>query len=172
MKGQKVAGQAVKTARRRWPISAVDVRHRLATLRWAVPVTLILLVVVYELVPASWVFEHYGFRSHLLLEVLVFGTVGPALAFVLLDYFGRYLDERDTSELQAKILKRAREDAQTSRKLNDDAVQVMFAAGNLIESLKAHQKELPGETAAHTAAIQKALDKTMRDIRSHLEKRH
>jgi hypothetical protein len=150
-------------------LALAEPRRVVTRLRWLVPISLILLVVVYELLPASWIYSQYGFQRHLLMEILVFGSVGPALSFVLLDFFGRWLDERDTTDLQAEILKQAREDAKKGRKLADDAVQVMFAAGNIIDSLKAHQPNLPPEAVAQVAAIHRAMDKTVREIRTHLE---
>jgi hypothetical protein len=169
MKRKMMHKQAIRTQMKGQP-RPVDTLRLLSTLRWLIPLSLMLLVVVYELGPAAWVFNRFGFQRHQLAEIIIFGTVGPALAFTLLNFLGRWLDERDTSNLQSRILAQAREDARTARQLCDDAVQVMFSAGALIDSLKAHQPELPANAAGHAAAIQQALDKSVRAIRSHLEK--
>ncbi|MFQ5436099.1 MAG: hypothetical protein ACE5FD_14600 [Anaerolineae bacterium] len=143
-------------------------RGRLHRLKWAIPLSLVILVVGYELLPALWVQNTWGFAPHALMDVLLFGTIGPAIVYILLNFLERWLEERETSDLQAKILQKAQEDARHSRQLNDDAVQVLFSASTLIESLKTSHPELPSDTIAHIEITEKALDKAIRDLRVHL----
>ena len=119
------------------------VREHLQLLSWVVPLTMLLLVVVYELGPSRWLFMSYGFEYHLLAELIIFATFGPALAFTLLHLLRRWLEERDTNELQAALLAQSRAEAEGSRQLNDDALQVLFAAGVLIDTLKSGNQALP-----------------------------
>ena len=69
-------------------------------------------------------------------------TVGM-MVFVLLYFLERYLEERETSELQGMMLSRAKQQAENGRQLNDDAMQVLFSAGMLIEFLKLGKQDLP-----------------------------
>ncbi|MBI4768852.1 MAG: hypothetical protein HY784_00175 [Chloroflexi bacterium] len=105
------------------------------------PVGLLLLVVVYEAGPARWIHDRLGDNYHFVAEVLFYGTTGPALAFVLLDFLGRWLEERETSELQAQVLAQARERAKISHQLSDDALQTLFAASALLTSLESSLPE-------------------------------
>ncbi len=145
-------------------------RQRLGLLKWLIPAGLMLLVMGYYLGPARWLYDGLGFTYNILADLLIFGTVGPALAFVLLYFLERWLEERDTSDLQAQILAQAREDAQKSRQLNDDALQILFAAGTLIDSLKSSHPDLPPETAVKIEAMEQALDQAMQQLRAHLLK--
>lgn len=145
-------------------------RHRLRLLRWLIPLTMVMLVIAFELLVGHWLLDHYGRGAHLAAEILLYGTFGPLLAFVLLDYFGRWMDERDTSDYQAQLVVQAREDVRRSRALVDDAVQALFSAGNLIGVLEEeaqacglHQSSIP------TASTQAALDEIIATLREHLQ---
>ena len=143
-------------------------QHRLSWLRWIIPTGLMLLVIAYEIGPARWINGRFGFSYHLAAEILLFGTVGPLLAFVLLDFLARWLDERDTSDLQAQLLAQTREQAQTGHRLCDDALQALFAAGAIIASLKPDSESSP-DLAAHVEAAERQLSQTVKKLRSHLE---
>lgn len=148
--------------------STDQIRQHLPRLRWLLPSGLALLVIIYEVGPALWVYRAFGINIHLLVEVVVFGTIGPILAFLVLTMVERWLEERDTSDLQAAILAKAQQDAHTSRLLSDDAIQMLFAAGTLITSLKESQPEMSGETAVQVQAIENSLNQAIAQIRSHL----
>lgn len=145
-----------------------DLRRWLHTLKWAIPLGLVMVVVAYEIVPAIWIHNNWGVSYHAMLDMLLFGTIGPTIVYILFNFLERWLEERETSDLQAQILQKAREDANRSRQLNDDAVQVLFSASALIESLKNNQCELPSDTMNHIEITEQALDKAIRDIRAHL----
>jgi len=69
-------------------------RRQLQTLKWLIPVGLVIVVVLYEIGPSRWTYQGWGFSIHLLVEIILFGTVGPLLAFVLLELLGRWIDEK------------------------------------------------------------------------------
>ena len=143
-------------------------RRHLGLLRWLIPGGLMLLVIAYELGPARWIAGRLGFTYHLAAEILLFGTVGPLLAFILLDFLSRWLDERDTSDLQAHLLAQTREQVQTGHRLCDDALQALFAAGAIIASLKPDPESSP-ELAAHVQTAEQQLSQTIKNLRRHLE---
>lgn len=156
-------------ARKGFALSFADFRHWLHLLRWLVPASLVLLVVLYEFGPTRLVHDHLGFTYHALLDTAVFGTFGPILAFVLLTFLERWLEERETSDLQARIVAKAREDIDRSRQLNDNAVQILFSAGALIATLKAElPPDLPPETVAQIDITEQALNEAVQDLRTHL----
>lgn len=145
-------------------------RHRLRLMRWLIPLLMVVLVIAFELLVGHWLLDRYGRGAHLVAEILLYGTFGPLLAFVLLDYFGRWIDERDTSDYQAQLVVQARTDARRSRALVDDAVQALFSAGNLIAVLEEeaqacglHQSSIP------TGSTQAALDEIIASLREHLQ---
>ena len=143
-------------------------RHRVRLLRWLIPAGLMLLVVFYELGPASWIYARFGFTHHIVAEILIFGTVGPALAFIVLDLLGRWLDEKDTSDFQSILLAQARRDVDNSRQLSDDALQISFAAGPLLTAYKSDPRTLSPKTAAEIEAAEQALGVAFQRLRSHL----
>jgi signal transduction histidine kinase len=148
--------------------STDQIRQRLPQLRWLIPLGLALLVAVYEVWPAFWIYRTFGINAHIVVEIVVFGTVGPILTFLLLTFLERWLEERETSDLQAEILAKAQQDAHASRLLSDDAIQMLFAAGTLITSLKESHPEMNGETAVQVQAIENSLNQAIAQIRSHL----
>ena len=143
-------------------------QQRFKFLRWMVPLGMMLLVIFYQLGPARWIHEQYGYPYHIVAEIIVFAAVGPTLAFILLYFLERWLEERDTSDLQAQLLKRARQETRRSRQLNDDALQVLFAAGAVIDSLKETHPGLSPENLDQVESTEEALQESVESLRSHL----
>jgi signal transduction histidine kinase len=130
-----------------------------------------LIVALYELGPARWIHDRLGVTYHFIAEILIYGTVGPALAYVLLDLLGRWWEERETTELQAQVLGQAQKHIQVDRQLDDDALQNLFAASVLIDSIQADPQPLPPEVAAQLRAADQALKQAIRQLGPHLEQR-
>lgn len=149
-------------------LSLAALRRRLSLLQKLVPIGLLLLVIVYEIGPARWIHDRLGDTYHFVAEILVYGTVGPALAYMLLDFLGRWLEERETSELQAKVLAQAREHARISHQLSDEAVQALFAASMLLTSFKSSLSELPPEVAPQLREAEQGLHQAIQQLRAHL----
>lgn len=147
----------------------ISIRNRLGLLKWIIPTGLVLLVVVYEVGPARLLYIDLGFDYHILADILIFGTVGPFLTFVLMHFVGRWLEERETSDLQAQILVEARREAKNSRQLNDHTLQILFATGTLISTLKSVNANVPSEVDTQLSKIEQELDGAIRQLRSHLQ---
>ncbi|HZD10461.1 MAG TPA: hypothetical protein VE553_03895 [Candidatus Binatia bacterium] len=143
-------------------------RPRFQQLQWVVPAGLILLAVAYEMGPVHWIHGHLGYSYHILGDIFFFGAVGPALAFLSLHILDRWLDERDTSDWQAQLLAQARAEAKECRELNDEALQVLFSAGALVDILQEEQPELSPEMIAQIEATKQALDQSVQHLRAHL----
>ncbi len=147
----------------------ISLRRQFRLLRWLIPLALMLLVIAYELGPARWIFENLGFNYHLLAEILIFATVGPALVFIMLDLLIRWLDERDTADHQASLLSLAHKNVQSSRQLHDDVLQTLFATSLLIAKLKSDKTSLSPELAEQIEANDRALDEARQRLQSHLQ---
>ena len=149
------------------PIEA-RLQQRVGLLKWLIPVGLMFLVAVYEFGPAQWIYAQGGLKSQIVADVLIFGTVGPVLAFFALSLLEQWFEERETSDLQAEILADARRESERSRQLNDDAIQALFAASALISSLQSVQAEIPMEYVTQLRDTEAALDGAIRNLRLHL----
>jgi hypothetical protein len=145
------------------------VHRRLGLLRWVVPSAMFVLVVLYEAGPARWILNTYGPTYHLAAEMALYGLLGPALAAILLDLLGRWIQERETTELQSRALAQARDQAALSHRLGDDVLQGLFAASALVGSLKDHAAELPPGTAEHLQATHHALDDSIQRLYDRLK---
>ena len=150
-------------------LSPVTFRRRFRLMQRLIPAALVLLVVVYEIGPARWIHHTVGEDYHFVAEILVYGTIGPALAFLLLDFVGRWLEERDTAELQAQVLAHARESERISHELSDEALQTLFAASALLASLKSTLPEMRTETAGTWLETEAALNRAIQKLRDHLQ---
>jgi hypothetical protein len=150
-----------------WP-SLTGFRRQLGILRWLAPLLLVLLVVVYELGPSRWIYQSLGFNVHLAAEIVLFATVGPLLAFIILDLLGRWIDERETADLQSQLLAQANEKDLALRQLSDDTLQILFATSLLLATFKNGHGDLPEHTTAQIEATEQALDETIQRLRSHL----
>jgi len=143
-------------------------RKRLHLFRWLLPLFMALLVFLYEAVPSNYMHNHFTPAQQMIADVLVYGTVGPLLVFLLLDLMERWITERETSDYQSHLISAAQEKVDESRRLSDNALQALFSAGTLISTLRASQNERSLEKAADLDATEQALDKAVTDLRNHL----
>lgn len=81
----------------------VQIRQRIAILRWTLPSSMILVVVVYQLVFARWFSEAFGHDIHYGVEILFYATVGPLLTYWTLKLIDRWLVEKELAERKARI---------------------------------------------------------------------
>lgn len=81
-------------------------RQRIATLRWVLPLGFSALATLYQLLWARWVHDTYGDPAHFAIEILFYSTAGPLLAFWMLTLIGRWLDEKEHVEKQARASER------------------------------------------------------------------
>lgn len=135
--------------------------------RWLLPLSLMLFVFFFEIGPSRWIYERLGYGPHMVADILLFGTIGPILVSLLLAFVSRWLEERQTSDLQVRLLTQTQQAASRSRQLNDDAVQILFAASALIDTLEASH-DLPQETAVQVQTMQRTLQSTIEQLRQHL----
>ena len=149
--------------------SSLIVLRRVRSLQRVIPIGLMLLVVIYEIGPARWILEGVGEDYHLATEILIYGLIGPVLAYLFLHFLERWLEERETSELQARLLAHTREQARVSRELSDQALQTLFAASVLLATLKSSLTDLPLDKTAALQQTEQALDRAIQQIRIHLE---
>ena len=148
------------------PLTAI--RQRLMLLKWAMPLALFLIVVIFELGPSRWIHDDIGDAYHFLAEIVIYGSIGPSLAFAFLHFLGRWLEERETSDLQALILARTRQQAEMGHQLSDKVLQDLFAASALLASLEAHASELPPDAQAQFHQAQATLNQTVQQLRVYL----
>ncbi len=152
------------------PIAALTaLKRRVHLLQRVIPIGLFLLVVLYEIGPARWILNTAGETYHLLADMLAYGLVGPVLAYLLLHFLERWIEERETSELQARLLAHTRELARLSHELSDDALQTLFGASVMLATLKASLADMPPNTASAVQQTEAALDRAIQQIRDHLE---
>ncbi|MFN8596545.1 MAG: histidine kinase dimerization/phosphoacceptor domain-containing protein [Anaerolineae bacterium] len=143
-------------------------RRRLRRLQFVIPLGLFVLVVLYELGPAEWIHQAAGESYHMLAELLVYGTIGPALAYVLLHFVDRWLEERETTEAQSQLLAQIEARANVSSQLHDDALQTLFAASLLLASLKSKVHDLSPSARADLKATEQAIDRAIQQLRHQL----
>lgn len=148
--------------------SLTTFRRQLGILKWLIPVGLALVVVAYELVISRWTFQNWGFNNHLIVEVSVFGTVGPLLTYMLLELLGRWIEEKETADWQSRLLAKANEKEQKSRQINDATIQVLFGTSLLMSTIKSDGSNLPDATIAQIEKTEKALNESIELLRTNL----
>ena len=158
------AAPASPSAAPAWPLAPRNLRRRIERLRWLAPASLLLLVIVNELGLARWVEAHLGHTVSITLDILIYGSVGPVLAYWLLTFVGRWLEERETSEAQSEALHRARALAQYNHDLTDDALQTLFATSLMLDTLARDLPNLSPEAEAHYRAAEQAVNRAIEEL--------
>lgn len=143
---------------------------RIRLIRILLPLLVIGLVSAYVFGPARWIHNALGLEYHLMAELVIFGSLGPLFAFILLDLVARWMEERQTSDLQAKVLEETRLEVYHNRILSDDALQAIFAASIQLDSLRKHTPDLSPEACRAVEEANRALYRAIKPLRSHLEK--
>jgi signal transduction histidine kinase len=147
-------------------------RRRLHWLQWAAPAAMALAVVFYVVGPGDTIYKTLGYSRHQLAEILFFGTIGPILIFILFTLLRRWLEEKETSELQALVLAQAREHARISREVTDDALQAIFAASVTLNSLESRVPDLPPEVIEQLRQTNRAMDPILQQLYAHQAKQN
>ena len=147
-----------------WLLTPRYLRQRVDRLRWLAPAGLLLLVIINELGLARWVEAHIGHTASVTLDILIYGSVGPVLAYLLLTVVGRWLEERETSEAQAEALHRVRAQAQHSHDLTDDALQTLFATSLMLDTLARELPNLSPEATAQYREAEKAVNRAIEQL--------
>ena len=81
-------------------MNMIDIRRRVYVLNWMLPITLVLLAVLFHLVQDRWFQDNAtGFNQNNI-AVLIFAAVGPILVFWALGQIGRWLDASNKSHSQ------------------------------------------------------------------------
>lgn len=149
--------------------TALATLNRLRQLKWWLPLGLLLLVAAYEFGISRMVLETWGSMAHYILDLVVFGTVGPILTFAVISFLIRWMEERQTNELQAKILQQAREYARHHHEFTDSTLQSLFATSLFLQALTSNrQQQLPPAVNDQLQTINQSLDATIRSLREHL----
>jgi signal transduction histidine kinase len=162
---------ALKSSPKGLSLPLAALRRRLRTIQWLAPVGMALVVILYELGPASWIQRIFGSQHHFLAEILFFGSVGPVLVFLLMDLLGRWLEEREINDVQAQVLAQALEHARISHEVTDDALQAIFAASVILSSLENRLPDLPAEVSTQLRETNQALDPILKQLYAHQAKR-
>ncbi|MBE0409719.1 MAG: hypothetical protein IBX69_08305 [Anaerolineales bacterium] len=147
----------------------VKISARIRLMKWMFPLSIAGLVIIYQLIVTNWLHETWGGTVHFVAELLFYGTAGPLFAYLILDILERWMEERETSELQSKVLEEARQRVNASRQLSDDALQSLYAASVYLSSLKLSDNELPTEARKTINETERVLGVAMRDLRQHLQ---
>lgn len=143
--------------------------ERLSRLKWILPLAMAVLVLSVELLEAFW-YRSGVLGNEFVVDGLVYGTAGPLLVFWLLDILQRWLAERETSALQARLLARAQEHLRDSHTLSDATLQSLFATSLYLNDVHQHTADLPQQAREELDAAHHALDAAIRDLRAHLIK--
>lgn len=72
-----------------------ELRYRINTLRWVLPIAFAIAAILYQLGPAHWASERFGESFHFGVEVLFYATVAPIVSFGALTKINQWLVENE-----------------------------------------------------------------------------
>ncbi len=76
--------------------------QRIIMLRWALPLSMVALVTLYQMVLMRWVHDTMSDPIHFVVEVLFYASTGPVLAYWVLTRISRWLAEKESAEKRAR----------------------------------------------------------------------
>jgi PAS domain S-box-containing protein len=79
-------------------------RQRISTLRWALPIAVGLLAVLYEIGPGRWIHDDIGAPMYFSVDIVFYGMVAPLLIYWTMTRIGRWLDDKERAEKQARAI--------------------------------------------------------------------
>ena len=82
------------------------VSQRVHTLRWALPLVILAVVLLYQLVFAAYVHDYFGHTAHTVVELIFYGVVGPVVSWATLTQISRWLVEKEQAEEAARAHER------------------------------------------------------------------
>src|SRR5574337_434737 len=74
---------------------------RISVLRWALPIALGVLAVLYEIGPGRWMHDDIGAPVYFSVDILFYGVVAPLLIFWIMTRVGQWLEEKERIEHRA-----------------------------------------------------------------------
>lgn len=77
-------------------------RQRVGRLRWLLPAGLALVSTLYQLGPATWVHDRFSHGYHYVVEIILYGVVGPLTVFWAIGRVREWLEDRERLERQAR----------------------------------------------------------------------
>ncbi len=80
--------------------------QRLRLFRWIIPLSFALVSILYQLVVADRVSREFGHETHLVIEILFYGSVGPLAAFWVIQLIKKWLEEKEFAEIHARQIER------------------------------------------------------------------
>ena len=81
-------------------------RRRVDLLRWLLPVGLMLISVLYQFGPATWVHDQLSHALHYVIEIAFYGLVGPLAVFWAVGLVQGWLEDRERLEHHARTSER------------------------------------------------------------------
>lgn len=103
-------------------------RVRISFLRWALPLALGLLTVLYEIGPGRWLHDTYSVSAYFDVDIGFYGVIVPLLTFAVLTLLGHWLDKKEWAERQARVSERRLASIVTA---SADAIIGLDAAGRI-----------------------------------------
>ena len=74
---------------------------RISVLRWALPIALGVLAVLYEIGPGRWMHDDIGAPAYFSVDILFYGMVAPLLIFWIMTRVSQWLEEKERIEHRA-----------------------------------------------------------------------
>ncbi len=142
---------------------------RLRLLQWVLPLAVALVAIAYQLGPAWYVHDHVGHIAHYAIEILLYGTLGPAFVYLTLMVVRGWVLQKEraesevyrlNAELQARVEERGEllgrvftaqeeERKRLARELHDDLGQELSSMALTVELAQRTAEEEPHAAIRH-----------------------
>lgn len=118
------------------------VSRRVALLKWLLPLVIVLWVLLYQSVLVPLVHGTWGMDWHKIMEIALYGAVGPLVTFFVLAWIQRWLVEKERAERKVReqeerlTLVRLEEDRRIAQHLHREVLPNLAYVANKIDHIR------------------------------------
>lgn len=142
------------------------VSQRVGVVQWALPTLIVLFVILYQTWFVDWMHEHIGQNAHYIMELFLYGAVGPLVTFFVLAWIRRWLVEKERVEAKMReqerrlVLVRVQEGKRVAQHLHREVLPNLAYVANKIDHTRT--KHLP-EASKHANDALRTASETLRE---------
>lgn len=147
------------------------VSRRVARLKWLLPFLIVLWVLLYQSILVPLVHNTWGQHWHRVMEILLYGAVGPLVTFFVLAWIQHWLEEKERTERKIReqekrmALIREEEGRRIAQHLHREVLPNLAYIANKLEHIRGQLLEEPDQADRELDKVEDLLREATAELR-------